>query len=72
MLHVGAGIIDPDYCGEIMVLLFNLGKNDVTIESGQRVAQAICERVFIPEIAEGGIIYDSSQRMMNRFGSSGK
>jgi deoxyuridine 5'-triphosphate nucleotidohydrolase len=35
------GLIDPDYTGEIKILLFNGGFNAAYIEHGQRIAQLI-------------------------------
>jgi dUTP pyrophosphatase len=42
-LHVGAGVIDQDYTGEVKVVLFNLGASDVTFAVGDRVAQLVLE-----------------------------
>ena len=36
--HVGAGIIDPDYTGEVKVLLFNLGHKPFQVSSGDAIA----------------------------------
>lgn len=33
--------IDPDYRGEIQVLLINLGKKDFSVEPGMRIAQLV-------------------------------
>jgi dUTP pyrophosphatase len=48
------GTIDPDYRGEIKVILINLGKQDFTVKRGMRIAQMIINKVEIPqfEIAE--------------------
>jgi dUTP pyrophosphatase len=35
------GTIDPDYRGEVAVLLINLSADPVTIEPGQRIAQLV-------------------------------
>lgn len=40
-LDVGAGVIDPDYTGEIGVVLFNHSTSPVEIIQGQRIAQMI-------------------------------
>ena len=40
-LHVGAGIIDPDYMGEIMVLLINTASHVHSIVRGDPIAQLI-------------------------------
>ena len=36
------GTIDPDYRGELKVLLINLSQEAYTIENGDRIAQLIC------------------------------
>ena len=51
-LHVGAGVIDPDYTGEIMVLLINTGSRLHTIKRGDPIAQLILEKVSIPILKE--------------------
>jgi dUTP pyrophosphatase len=51
-LVVGAGVIDPDYSGEISVLLFNFGDEPAGIKGGDRIAQLICEKAIFPEITE--------------------
>ena len=43
-IEVGAGVIDTDYRGEIGVLLFNRGMEEVVINVGDRVAQLIVEK----------------------------
>ena len=40
-LHVGAGIIDADYRGELKVLLFNFGGFSYVAEPGDRIAQLV-------------------------------
>ena len=51
-LHVGAGVIDPDYTGEIMVLLINTASHVHTINKGDPIAQLILEKVSIPVLKE--------------------
>ena len=46
-LHVGAGVIDPDYTGEIMVLMINAASHVYSIKKGDPIAQLILE-VSIP------------------------
>ena len=43
-LHVGAGVIDGDYRGEVKVLLFNHGSQDFDVKVGDRIAQLITEK----------------------------
>ena len=47
-IHVAAGIIDPDYTGEIKVLLLNLGTEPFKILAGTAIAQLILEKISIP------------------------
>jgi dUTP pyrophosphatase len=50
-LDVGAGVVDPDYTGEIMVLLINNSEDVYIINYGDRVAQLIFERFEIFDLA---------------------
>ena len=49
-LHVGAGIIDPNYRGEILVLLKNTGWDSVGINKGDAIAQLVIVPCMRPEI----------------------
>ena len=51
-LHVGAGVIDPDYTGKIMVLLINTASHVHCITKGDPIAQLILEKVSIPTLKE--------------------
>ena len=51
-LHVGAGVIDPDYTGEIMVLMINAAPRIYSIKKGDPIAQLILEKVSIPILRE--------------------
>lgn len=51
-ISVKAGVIDPDYTGEIKVLLKNLGDEEIKIEKGIAVAQII----FV-ESAQNNVFY---------------
>ncbi len=41
----GPGTIDADYRGEIQVILVNLGREPVTLERGDRIAQLVVHRL---------------------------
>ena len=43
-----AGVIDSDYIGEIVVVIFNFEKLPRSIVQGQRIAQVIFENIFNP------------------------
>ena len=47
-IHVGVDIVDPDYIGEIKVLLPNLGTEPFQILSGNAIAQLVLEKIFVP------------------------
>ena len=51
-LHVGAGVIDPDYTGEIMVLKIIAAPRVYSIKKGDPIAQLILEKVSIPILRE--------------------
>ena len=51
-LHVGAGVIDPDYTGEVMVLLINTASRVYNIAKGAPIAQLILEKMSIPLLKE--------------------
>jgi len=70
-INVGAGVIDPDYTGEIKVVLFNHGLNDFEIKKGDRIAQLVLERCETPPIEEISIVEDTD-RGSGGFGSTGQ
>ena len=51
-LRVGAGVIDTDYTGEIMVLMINAAPRVYSIKKGDPIPQLILERVSIPILRE--------------------
>lgn len=69
-IHIGAGVIDPDYMGEVKVAMFNLGLEPVSFKKGDRVAQLILERCEVPDIVEVDILVATS-RGEGGFGSTG-
>ena len=53
ILHqLGAGVIDPDYTGEVMVLLINTASRVYNIAKGAPIAQLILEKISIPLLKE--------------------
>lgn len=69
-INVGAGVIDPDYTGEIKVVLFNHGDKDFEVKKGDRIAQLVLEKCETPEIEEINIVEDT-ERGSGGFGSTG-
>jgi dUTP pyrophosphatase len=73
-LDVGAGVIDPDYSGEIRVVLFNHDENvPFIIRPGYRIAQLILEQALdiasVNEVSEPPHV--DSERGAGGFGSTG-
>jgi dUTP pyrophosphatase len=69
-IDVGAGVIDPDYTGEVKVVLFNHGDKDFEVKKGDRIAQLILERCETPMVKEIGLL-EETLRGSGGFGSTG-
>ena len=69
-IQVGAGVIDPDYTGEVKVILFNHGHADFEVNKGDRIAQLILEKCDTPEVVEIGLL-EETERGAGGFGSTG-
>jgi dUTP pyrophosphatase len=67
------GVIDPDYRGEIKILLHNAGVQTQWIEHGDRIAQLVLVPIPIPDISESeiDIRHIDSERGEAGFGSTG-
>ena len=52
-IAVGGRLIDPDYDGEVKVILFNHGDEDFIVRPGGRIAQIVLERVIDESIVPG-------------------
>ena len=64
------GTIDPDYRGELRVIMHNLGSEPVTLERGERIAQLVFARFEAPEIEEVEEL-SATERGKGGFGSTG-
>ena len=51
-IHVGAGVVDPDYTGSVHMLLLNLSFQDHAIGVNHHIAQLILEKVAYPILCE--------------------
>jgi deoxyuridine 5'-triphosphate nucleotidohydrolase len=69
-IHVGAGVIDADYRGEVGVVLFNLGDADFVIAPGDRIAQLVLEQIVLAPVTEVEEL-DATVRGAGGFGSTG-
>ena len=65
------GTIDPDYRGELKVLMQNTGPDPVTIHRGDRIAQLVFARFEAPLVEEAETLSDT-HRGEGGFGSTGK
>jgi dUTP pyrophosphatase len=65
------GTIDSDFRGECMVLLINLGREPVTIEPGQRIAQLVIAPVEQAEVSVADELPPTA-RGAGGFGSTGR
>lgn len=69
-IHTAAGTFDPDYRGEVSIVLINFGDSEIEIEKGMRIAQLIILPVTKVEVK----IVKSlamTERGSNGFGSTG-
>lgn len=65
------GTIDPDYRGELKVLLQNLGPSPVRIDRGDRIAQLVFARFESPDLREIHEVTETT-RGAGGFGSTGR
>ena len=69
--HIGAGVIDEDYRGNVGVIVFNLSpKENVVIKRGDRIAQLILEQISTPPIVTTRML-TRTERGTGGFGSTG-
>jgi len=64
------GTIDPDYRGEVKIIIQNLGSEQVTLIRGERVAQLVFSLFESPEVSEVKEL-SSTDRGEDGFGSTG-
>jgi len=64
------GTIDPDYRGEISVILINLGRESFAVTRGTRIAQLIIAPTMQVTICEAANL-DETTRGVGGFGSTG-
>ena len=69
-IHVGAGVVDSDYRGELKVLLYNFSDVDFIVNAGDRIAQLIIEK-YTPTDVEEVVELELTIRGEGGFGSTG-
>jgi dUTP pyrophosphatase len=65
------GTIDPDYRGEVRVIMQNLGPEPVSLARGERIAQLVFARFEAPEVTEVKEV-SGTERGAGGFGSTGR
>ena len=69
-LDVLAGVIDSDYRGEIVCVLYNTGDETIKLPAGSKVCQLIIEQIITPEATWSSDL-DETARGAGGFGSTG-
>ena len=64
------GTIDPDYRGELQVILVNLGTKSFVIRRGMRIAQLVIAHIQHARLVESANL-DATEREAGGFGSTG-
>jgi dUTP pyrophosphatase len=64
------GTIDPDYRGELRVIMQNTGSETVKLARGERIAQLVFARFEAPRVVEAVELSDT-ERGTGGFGSTG-
>jgi dUTP pyrophosphatase len=65
------GLIDPDYQGELTVILINHGLTPYYVKKGDRIAQLLLFYYGDPEVMEVPCFAKKTERGTNGFGSTG-
>lgn len=75
-IDVLGGVIDNDYIGEIMVILFNSDKSkSLEVKTGDRIAQLVLQKVpdcELVDMTNHGLKAEGKQRGESGFGSTGR
>src|SRR3954470_9823164 len=69
-LDVLAGVIDSDYRGEIVCVLYNTGDETIMLPAGCKICQLIIEQIITPEATWASDL-DETARGAGGFGSTG-
>ena len=65
------GTIDPDYRGELRIIMQNGGSQPVRIERSERIAQLVFQRFLTPSVVEVEQL-EATARGEDGFGSTGR
>ncbi len=67
----GVGVIDPDYTGEIFVMLLNTSGKEKTLRRGERMAQLVFQPFFRAVCTEASAL-EHTERGDGGFGHTGR
>jgi dUTP pyrophosphatase len=70
-LATTAGVIDPGYRGEVLIVMTNLGETPVELKAGEKIAQMIPVPVLTGQVEDVESL-EVSAREGKGFGSSGR
>ena len=70
-LHLLAGVVNPDYCGNITVVLQNFGSEPQVFKRGDKIAQLVVENALTPTIFEVDHLEDTGRGILG-FGSTNR
>ena len=71
-IHVGAGVVDFDYRGNVGVVVFNHHSDKCfQVNKGDRIAQLVIEKICTPELVEVKEL-EETERGSGGYGSTGK
>ena len=70
-IDIGAGVIDSDYRGEIIVCLINNGDEEFVVNKGDKIAQMILTRYDRVQKYTVHNVLSNTQRGCDGFGSTG-
>ena len=71
-ITIGAGVVDPDYRGELKVVMHNLGSTKFYAKTGDRIAQLVLERYMDASTVQEVDELPDTARGSGGFGSTGK
>ena len=71
-IDIGGGVVDPDYRGEIGIIVINNGDNEFEITPFQKIAQGIITPFMEYPIVDSNKALSQTQRGNKGFGSTGK
>lgn len=71
-IEVGAGVVDEDYQGSVMVVVLNHSDIDCIFEKGDTIAQMICQRISYPTLRrqDEKDVVEETTRNTGGFGST--